>query len=73
MWQKLIGVAAIAGAFAIDENIGSSVDDTARAVLVAGGIEMLQIFDGGKNDGAWGDVEGYLCVFLEMPEFCPTE
>jgi hypothetical protein len=50
MWQKLLGVAAIAGAFAINENAGSSVDDTARAVLVAGGIEMLRAgFQTGKE------------------------
>jgi hypothetical protein len=50
MWQKLLGVAAIAGAFAINDNAGSSIDDTARTILVAGGIEMLRAgFQTGKE------------------------
>lgn len=50
MWQKLIGVAAIAGAFAVGDNAGSSIDDTARIVLVTGGIEMLRAgFQTGKE------------------------
>ena len=50
MWQKLLGVAAIAGAFAVNDNAGSSIDDTARTILVAGGIELLRAgFQTGKE------------------------
>ncbi|MEJ2514028.1 MAG: hypothetical protein P8080_00145 [Gammaproteobacteria bacterium] len=50
MFQKILGVAAIAGAFAVQENVGSSIDESARAVLIAGGIEMLRAgFQTGKE------------------------
>ncbi len=50
MFQKILGVVAIAGAFAVQENVGSSIDESARAVLIAGGIEMLRAgFQTGKE------------------------
>jgi hypothetical protein len=50
MWQKILGAAALAGAFMIEENYSTSVDNTARTVAVLGGIELLRAgFQTGKE------------------------